>query len=225
MEIRDKYRGYIPVYADGSRDRNSVTRATVFPSNTIMSMRLADSASICITEIWAIIKDLEELKNSVASKYFVFADTLSCLQALQSMKLEDPLIGIVIKKCVFLNFDNKDFIFLGYLAILVLEVMKTQTLLPSLHKRCHMSRLECPIVIFEIVLFPLCKVVTMVRLRISFILSRQSWEIGSPPTGGAGRMELSFWWRAIILLKKRKVIFGGRDVVESFRFHPTLNFI
>ena len=29
-----------------------------------------------------------------------------------------------------------------------------------------------------------------VRSRIGFILSSQSWEIGSPPTGGAGRMKL-----------------------------------
>ena len=31
----------------------------------------------------------------------------------------------------------------------------------------------------------------MVRSWTSFILSSQSWEIGSPPTGGAGRMKLS----------------------------------
>ena len=30
MEIRDRYRDYIPVYADGSRDGNSVACATVF---------------------------------------------------------------------------------------------------------------------------------------------------------------------------------------------------
>ena len=34
---------------------------------------------------------------------------------------------------VFLNFDNKDIICVGYLAILVLEVTIRQTLLPNLH--------------------------------------------------------------------------------------------
>ena len=38
--------------------------------------------------------------------------------------------------------------------------------------------------------FPLGKMIGMVRSRISFILLSQSWEIGSPPTGGAGRMKL-----------------------------------
>ena len=90
MELQDRYHDYIPVYTDSSRDGNSVACATVFPSNTIISMRLPDSVSIFTTEIWGIIKALEEIKNSVASKYIVFTDTLSCLQALQYMKLEHP---------------------------------------------------------------------------------------------------------------------------------------
>ena len=71
-------------------------------------LRLPDLASIFTAEIWAIIKALEEIKNSVASKFIGFTDLLSCLQALQSMKLEHPLIGIVIQKCVFLNFAKKN---------------------------------------------------------------------------------------------------------------------
>ena len=40
----------------------------------------------------------------------------------------------------------------------------------------------------------------MVRLITSFILSSQSWEIGSPPTGGAGRMKLSCVVPASVIL-------------------------
>ena len=68
MEIRDRYRDHIPI----SRDVNYVACATVFPSNSVISMRLPDSASIFSAEIWAIIKALEEKNNSVASKYTVF---------------------------------------------------------------------------------------------------------------------------------------------------------
>ena len=75
-----------------------------------ISMRLLHSVSIFTSEIWVIIKALEEIRNSAASKYIAFTDSLSCLQALQRMKLEHPLIGMVIRKCVFLNFDNKDII-------------------------------------------------------------------------------------------------------------------
>ena len=110
LEIRDKYRDYIPVYTDGSRDGNSVACATVFPSDTELSMRLPDSASIFTAEIWAIITALEEIKNASESKFIIFTDSLSCLQALLYMKLEHPLIGMAIRKCVFLNIANKDII-------------------------------------------------------------------------------------------------------------------
>ena len=50
---------------------------------------------------------LKEIISSFASKYIVCTESLSCLQTLQSMKLEHSLIRMVIQKCVFLNFDNK----------------------------------------------------------------------------------------------------------------------
>ena len=83
MEIRDRYHDHIPVYTDGSQDGNSVAHVTLFISNTVISMRLPDSASIFTADIWAIVKALEEIKYSVASKYIVFTDSLTCLQALQ----------------------------------------------------------------------------------------------------------------------------------------------
>ena len=107
LEIRDRYRYYIPVYTDGSRDGKSVA----FPSDTEFSMRLHDSASIFTAEIWAIVKSLDEMKNASASKFIIFTDSLSCLHALLYMKLEHPLIVMVIRKCVFLNIANKDIIF------------------------------------------------------------------------------------------------------------------
>ena len=83
-------------------------------------MRLPDSASVFTAEVWAIIKALEQIKDYIASKYIVFTDSLSCLQALQHMKLEHPLIGMVIRKCVFLNISKKDIVFCwvrSYIAI------------------------------------------------------------------------------------------------------------
>ena len=103
LEIRDRYRDYIPVYTDGSR-------ITVFSSDTEVSMRFPNSASIFTAEFWAIIKTLEEIKNASASIYIIFTDLLPCLQALLYVKLEHPLIGMVIRKCVFLNIVNKDII-------------------------------------------------------------------------------------------------------------------
>ena len=50
------------------------------------------------------------LQSASASKFIIFTDSLSCLQAMLYMKLEHPLIGIVIQKCFFLNNANKDII-------------------------------------------------------------------------------------------------------------------
>ena len=42
MEIQDRYRDYIPVYTDGSRDGNAVACAKKCPSNNVIFMRLPD---------------------------------------------------------------------------------------------------------------------------------------------------------------------------------------
>ena len=107
MEIRDRYRDHIPVDTDGSRDGHSVACATVFPSDTVISMIFPDSASVFNAEVWAIVKTLEQIKYSIASKYIVFTDSLSCLQALRHMMLDYPLIGMVIRKCVFFKVFQK----------------------------------------------------------------------------------------------------------------------
>ena len=81
--------------------------AAVFPSDNVISMRLPDSASVFTAEVLAIIKALEQMKYYIASKYIVFTDSLSCIQALQHMKLGHPLIRKVIRNCVFLNCAKK----------------------------------------------------------------------------------------------------------------------
>ena len=92
------------------------------------------------------------------------------------------------------NFAKNVIVFVGYPAILALRAIKRQTLLPSLHWICLIPKLVYPIMILNIVstyiFFPLGKMIGMVRSRTSFILSSQSWEIGSSPTDGVGRMRL-----------------------------------
>ena len=73
-----------------------------FPSNMV----LPDLASIFSAKFWAIIKILEQIKDSVAPKYIIFLHLVSCPQDLQYMKLQHPSIGLVIQKIVFLNFDT-----------------------------------------------------------------------------------------------------------------------
>ena len=57
------------IYTNGSRDGYSVAFSTVIPSDTVISMRLPDSASIFTAEVWAVIKTLEIIKDSDASRF------------------------------------------------------------------------------------------------------------------------------------------------------------
>ena len=74
-------------------------------------MGLPDSASVFTAEVWAIMAALEEIKNASESGFVVFADSLSCLQALLYIKLEHPLVGMAMRGCVFLNVASKDIVF------------------------------------------------------------------------------------------------------------------
>ena len=69
--------------------------------------------------------------------------------------------------------------------------MKDRSVDPSHHERTLLPRSYISLPRKRKATSSLGKMIGMVRLRTSFILSSQSWEIGSPPTGGAGRMKLS----------------------------------
>ena len=215
MEIRDGYRDHIPVYTDGSRDGNAMACTTVFPSNTVISMRLPDSASVFTAAVWAIIKALEQIKISSASKYIVFTDSLLCLQALHHMKLEHPLIGMVIRKCVFLNIAKKDIVstwqddWNGAVTNKLHSVKPVLGEWQSSYRRCRKD---------EVVL---CRVhIGHTHLTHSYILKKDP-----PPVCEHCQCNLTV--RHILVecnhfAQERKDIFGRRNVVESFRFQPTL---
>ena len=81
----------------------------MFRSETL-SKRLDNSASIFTAEAQAIIDALDKIQHIHASKLIIFTDSLLCLEALQWLKLADPLIGMVIRRCVFVS-SNRNIIF------------------------------------------------------------------------------------------------------------------
>ena len=96
------------------------------------------------------------------------------------------------KICLLKFCQKRNDSFVEYPAILALGAMKRQTLLSSLHWICLITRSVHHIIILNVsanIFFAFGKMIRMMRSRTSFILSSQSWEIGSPPTGGAGRMK------------------------------------
>ena len=78
---------------------------------TILFIQMVHGMEIT-AEVWAIIRALEQIKDSIATKYIVFTDSRSYLQPLNHMKLEHPLIGMVIPICGLFKFCQKRHCFL-----------------------------------------------------------------------------------------------------------------
>ena len=205
MEIEDRYRDYIPVYIDGSRDGNCVACATVFPSDSTFSMRLPDSASIFTAEIWAIIKALEEIKNASASKFIIFRDSLSCLQTLLYMKLEHPSLFYVRSPAMLASGVMKRQIqMIGTVRLQTRFIISSQS-----YRRCRKDE------------------VVLCRARIGHTYLIHSYILRKDPPPLCEHCQCILTVRHILVecnhfARERKYIFGRRDVVESFRFHHTL---
>ena len=118
------------------------------------------------------------------------------------MNLEHPLVRMMMRKCVVLKFDNKDIIF--YWVPSHTGIGGNEKADFATKSALVMQQSVCPVQIFKHVstsiFFPLRKVTGMVRLRTSFILSSQPWDIGSPLTGGAGRKKISCVVPASVIL-------------------------
>ena len=214
-----------------------------FPSNTVISMRLPDSASVFTAEVWAIIKALEQIKDSIASKYIVFTDSLSCLQALHHMKLKHPLIGMVIRKCVFLNIAKTYIVFCwipSHTGIKGNEKadLAAKSALDLPHAKVGVPYTDFKYSISQYIFstwqddwqsYWRCRKdeVVLCRARIGHTHLTHSYILRKDPPPLCEHCQCILTVRHILVecnhfARERKDMFGRRDVVGSFRFHPTL---
>ena len=93
-ELRDNaYYDFLHIYTDGSKEDECVAAAYVIPSmeNYTASFRLPNGASIYTAETFAILEAIEYVReNHDALKIVIFSDSLSCLQALEGIKVRNP---------------------------------------------------------------------------------------------------------------------------------------
>ena len=225
--------------------------ATVFPSNTVFT-----------AEVWAIIKALEQIKNSIASKYIVFTDSLSCLQALHHMKLEHPLIGMVIRKCVFLNIAKNDIVLCWVPSHTGIKGNENADSAAKSALDLPRAKVGVPYTDFKYLIsqyifatwqddwngavmnklhsvkpvlgdwqssYRRCSKdeVVLCRARIGHTHLTHSYILKKDLPPRCEHCQCTLTVRHILVecnhfAQDRKDIFGRRDVVESFRFHPTL---
>ena len=108
-ELKDMYCAYTPIYTDGSKDCVRVGAALAVSGGTIQS-RLPDKTSIFSAEMCALYLALDRIREQNISKCIVFSDSLSCLQAIQNRKLENPLVLEFLERFDTLKRSGKDII-------------------------------------------------------------------------------------------------------------------
>ena len=108
--IENKYKDHVPIYTDGSKDNERVGYGVHTPSRNL-SGRLHPKASIFTAEATALLKAVEWMENHKDSKFTVFSDSKSCLQAILHHMPVNPLIRDIQKKTFDLKGKNKDVLF------------------------------------------------------------------------------------------------------------------
>jgi len=96
FELRSEFSHHLEIYTDGSKDGVRTAAAVVAP-NSVKAVRLPDNASIFTAELHALDIALGFIRRTRSKDYVVYSDSLSSLQAIDSCKVENPLIFKILK--------------------------------------------------------------------------------------------------------------------------------
>jgi ribonuclease HI len=102
-----KYQDFCRIYTDGSKEGSQVAAAMVH-KRTSLQCRLPDHASIFSAEAKAILLALGFIEDFNSTRFVIFSDSLSCLQAIRNAKWSNPLIRDILERCHFLSLFGKD---------------------------------------------------------------------------------------------------------------------
>jgi kelch-like protein 2/3 len=89
--------GFIPIFTDGSKDKNAVSSAAVCGKRTD-TLRLSASASVFTAEAYAICLALQLVETLDDRRFIIFSDSLSCLQSILHRKWQQPIICKILEK-------------------------------------------------------------------------------------------------------------------------------
>ena len=92
------FTGHNRIFTDGSKDGETVGAAAVC-CRMIHSVRLPDNTSIFSAEAHAILLALDIVQQTTTNtKFVILSDSMSCLQSIQNMNLQNPLILNICNK-------------------------------------------------------------------------------------------------------------------------------
>ena len=93
LEMTLQHEYYVQIFTDGSKVDAKVADAAVSPvaPNSPLLCRLRDHCSIYTAELQAILFALKHAHQSQESKFLIFSESLSALQALETLNSDHPL--------------------------------------------------------------------------------------------------------------------------------------
>ena len=114
LEVTSKHQTYVQIFTDGSKVDEKVVAAAVssVAPNSPFSCRLRDHCSIYTAELQAVLLALKQAYQSQESKFMIFSDSLSALQALGKLKTDHPVLIQLQELLHNVNADQKEIIFM-----------------------------------------------------------------------------------------------------------------
>ena len=95
-ELCSQHDGFHRLYTDGSKIGDQVASAAI-ARNRSKTVRLPDKASISRAELYAITLAMDFIRHSKDTKFIVFSDSMSSLEALNGFKIEVDLVLKIIR--------------------------------------------------------------------------------------------------------------------------------
>ena len=110
-EILVSYDGYLRIYTDGSKAGTAVAAAAISGPRLLIK-RLPNGSSIFSAEARAILLALNIADMSANERILILSDSMSCLQSIESQKLDHPLILEIVTIIHRLVVDGKQLVFM-----------------------------------------------------------------------------------------------------------------
>jgi ribonuclease HI len=111
LEVCSDYTGYTQIFTDGSKDTDRVAYAAVGVTFSTAG-RVNAHSSVYTAELKAINAALEYISQSDGKKFVLICDSLSCLQAIQNARWENPCILEILLKLNNLQRIHTEVIFI-----------------------------------------------------------------------------------------------------------------
>lgn len=110
LDVRQRFPLHTPIYTDGSKTDTCVSSAMVVASAQY-GIRIPNLCSVFTAEARALLLSLEYIEEFKLQKSLICTDSRSCLQALEFVKTDHPLIVDILRKVAYLTKLNVDIIF------------------------------------------------------------------------------------------------------------------